>query len=176
MGIGLSGLVVTSCPFCTFSCLLDQAEGQYIASCSDDCDVIIWKHFPEVVSPGSINTGHGKWRNVCSLQGQHERTVFSIDWGSQNNCLATGAADNAIRVFKQCESENSDSKYKWKSSTQYGQCIHVSGPSFAMISEVKSAHQGDVNCVRWSPSDESLLVSAGDDGAISMWRWIDPDL
>jgi WD40 repeat protein len=85
-------------------------KGDYIASCSDDCTVIIWKHFPEIAEAGTISTGLGKWRNVCCLQGQHERTIFSIDWGN-NECLVTSDGDDTIRVFKASETDNPESEF-----------------------------------------------------------------
>ena len=32
----------------------------------------------------------------------------------------------------------------------------------------------DVNCVRWHPTDPTLLASAGDDGRVKLWRCLLP--
>lgn len=38
------------------------------------------------------------------------------------------------------------------------------------LCSVACAHAADLNCVRWHPSDPTLLASAGDDGVIKIWR------
>jgi WD40 repeat protein len=42
--------------------------------------------------------------------------------------------------------------------------------AFSPVGVVHSAHAGDVNCVRWHPRDPGLLVSAGDDARLRLWR------
>jgi WD40 repeat protein len=37
---------------------------------------------------------------ICTLSGFHKRTIFSVDW-SQDGVIATGAADDCIRLFAQ---------------------------------------------------------------------------
>ena len=43
-------------------------------------------------------------------------------------------------------------------------------PAFRLAAQRRQAHAGDVNCVRWHPRDAGLLASAGDDGAVRLWR------
>ena len=46
------------------------------------------------------------------------------------------------------------------------------GPvSFSLLCSVDKAHDLDVNCVAWHPQDPALLVSAGDDGVLKLWRF-----
>ena len=43
-----------------------------------------------------------------------------------------------------------------------------------MEQSLEEAHDGDVNCVRWNPTEASsnILVSAGDDGVVKLWRMV----
>jgi WD40 repeat protein len=43
-------------------------------------------------------------------------------------------------------------------------------PLFSMDTAVNTGH-GDVNCVCWHPHDGCMLASAGDDGAVRIWRY-----
>ena len=46
------------------------------------------------------------------------------------------------------------------------------GPvSFNLLCSVDKAHDLDVNYVAWHPRDPALLVSAGDDGVLKLWRF-----
>lgn len=109
----------------------DRSGGR-IASGSDDKTVMVW------------SKEEGKWRQSGTITGSHNRTVYSVDWSRVGpQYLATGAADDTVRVF--------------------------SGDSpFVVLASAK--HQGDVNCVRWNPKKENLLASCGDDKKIFIWR------
>jgi WD40 repeat protein len=41
---------------------------------------------------------------------------------------------------------------------------------FQPLTQRTDAHAADVNCVRWHPTDSSLLASASDDNTIKLWR------
>lgn len=97
------------------------------------------------------------WKMDRTLSGFHTRTIYSIDWEPSHNYIVTGAGDDSIRIFH------------WSSlgdTSTRSQCdsIYVQ----------KSAHGGDVNCVRWSPvrdpAGNLLLASAGDDDALRVWN------
>lgn len=96
---------------------------------------------------------------MSTLSGFHERTIFSIDWSPHGDFIATGAADDAIRVFRQ----------------------HSPGTTFNLAAVERKAHSSDINCVRWNPaavptdgSGSLLLASAGDDAVIRIWRFTPP--
>ncbi|KAF6258113.1 WD40-repeat-containing domain protein [Scenedesmus sp. NREL 46B-D3] len=39
------------------------------------------------------------------------------------------------------------------------------------LCSVQQSHNADVNCVRWHPSQQGLLASAGDDGVVKLWQY-----
>ncbi|KAB1222568.1 hypothetical protein CJ030_MR2G004950 [Morella rubra] len=89
------------------------------------------------------------WRHLCTLSGYHDRTIFSVHWSSEG-IIASGAADDAIRVF--VEDKEAD------------------GPSYKLLLKKEKAHDMDVNSVQWSPGEKRLLASASDDGMIKIWE------
>jgi WD40 repeat protein len=49
------------------------------------------------------------------------------------------------------------------------------GAPWEQLCSVAAAHSADVNCVKWHPTDPTLLASAGDDGVIKLWRLHTPN-
>ena len=43
-------------------------------------------------------------------------------------------------------------------------------PSVELCATVDKAHDGDVNCIAWSPTEAGLLASGGDDGQIRLYK------
>jgi len=129
-----------------------SASGQRLVSCSDDCSLIVWQHFP-----GEGHEREGCWRNACTLSGFHSRTVFSVDWSkAAHGVIASAGADNSIKLFREAADGST-----------------TDAPSFELAGSAEDAHRGDVNCVRWHPKESTLLASAGDDGAVRLWRFTD---
>lgn len=87
------------------------------------------------------------------ISGYHERTIFSVDWSPDDDLIATGCADNSIRVL----------------SVRRAGGEGIVECSLECCRE--HAHVSDVNCVRWHPTDAQLLASAGDDGCVRLWRF-----
>lgn len=75
-------------------------------------------------------------------------------WSPQH-ALRAGCGDNAVRVFVEEPERGGDPG---------------AAPAFRLAAQRRQAHAGDVNCVRWHPRDDGLLASAGDDGAVRLWR------
>ncbi len=46
-----------------------------------------------------------------------------------------------------------------------------SGSSWSLLCTKSQAHEQDINCVRWHPTDPNLLASASDDGKIKLWQF-----
>jgi hypothetical protein len=60
---------------------------------------------------------------------------------------------------------------------QEGQSVvpSIPGATWEQLCTAAGAHSADVNCVKWHPTDSTLLVSAGDDGVIKLWRLHKPE-
>ena len=90
------------------------------------------------------------WRCVTTLGGFHERCVYDVDWNHSSGLIATAGGDDAVRVFAEGGDGGGDSDWRCE-TVQY------------------SAHDQDVNCVRWNPVEEGELATASDDGTIKIW-------
>lgn len=100
-----------------------------------------------------------RWRCVATIQGQHTRPVYSVDWlqfelPDATYSIASACGDNCLRIFQPRDEQN------------------LSG--WTCVAQVE-AHDGDVNCVAWCPAalpaGGALLASAGDDGELRIWRF-----
>jgi len=138
-----------------------DASGDRLASVADDNTLKIWRHFkPQDGNGDEVTRSDSEtWKCVCTISGVHDRAVYCVSWSHTSGLIATAAADNAIRILK----ENQDT-----GSTAESQIL---SPSFDLICTVHRAHEEDVNAVAWNPTRPELLASAGDDGAVKLWRW-----
>lgn len=135
-----------------------SADGQRIASCSDDETVKIWKEYlPSNTEGIQCTDGYPTWKCVCTLSGHHTRTVYDIAWCHLTGLIATACGDDTVRIFK--EDSTSD----------------PNAPNFNLIAQIDRAHTQDVNCVAWNPVTKGLLASCSDDGDIKIWKLKDID-
>ncbi|KAI4318832.1 hypothetical protein MLD38_032496 [Melastoma candidum] len=125
-----------------------NAEGDKMVTCSDDLTIKIWETDVKQMLSGG---GYAPWNHVCTLSGYHDRTIFSVHWSS-DGFIATGAADDAIRLFAEGSNGLDD------------------GASLKMVMRKDKAHEMDVNSVQWSPGESRILASASDDGTIKLWK------
>jgi len=89
---------------------------------------------------------NSEWKILQTLENCHEREIYTVDW-SYNNIIATGSGDDSIKLWKMNE------------ETQ----------KFELLQTILKAHNNDINCVSWNPTDPNLLISCGDDNTIKLW-------
>ncbi|RHZ77613.1 hypothetical protein Glove_174g193 [Diversispora epigaea] len=139
--------------------------GEYLVSASDDKTLKFWRCYYPNNQEGIVTVrDEPKWKCVCTLSGYHQRCVYSVSWSKVHGCVASGSGDNTIRVFK--EDETSISSALNGTTT----------PNFSLVASVSSAHGiADVNRVQWYPTEDhsDWLASAGDDGVVRIWRFVE---
>ena len=95
------------------------------------------------------------------MSGLHTRTIYSIDWNNDRNCIVSAGADNTITVISIGAGDSEDPSSESLS-------VHVE-------LQKHQAHGEDINCVRWRPgktaSDNAILASASDDGMVVLWKY-----
>ncbi|KAK4392072.1 protein CIA1 [Sesamum angolense] len=117
---------------------------------SDDLTIKIWGSDIMRMQSGD---GNAPWNHLSTLSGYHDRTIFSVHW-SRDGIIASGAADDAIRLFVESEDHL------------------VDGPSYKLLLKKEKAHDMDVNAVQWSSMEENRrLASASDDGTVKIWEF-----
>lgn len=124
--------------------------GKLVVSCGDDQKLIIW----ERVKHPDPEDKRQKWRNVCTLSGYHDRTIFTTDWSSRG-VIATGAADDSICLFKEVPDPGA---------------VQGGARTFVQVVQLTQAHDTDVNCVSWDSSGQ-FLASCSDDLTIKVWKY-----
>ncbi|CAD5125031.1 DgyrCDS13271 [Dimorphilus gyrociliatus] len=146
--------------FCTMEghsstvwCVDWSEDGNTLVSCGDDRTVKLWKEFKP-----SIGSNNAIWKCVCTLSGYHDRPVYSVDWCHKTDLILTACGDNAIRVFRKCQTDGVENE---------------GGLSLEMVAKEYDAHKEDVNCAAWNPIEENILASCSDDGMLKFWKFID---
>jgi len=127
-------------------------EGSKLLSCDDTGMILLW----------SIETCDSsvELKLVSRNKVPSDFSIYSIDWAS-SGLIAIGSADNSISLL---QLERSEGGAAGEEADKRGNEI------LKLVKEVKQAHAGDVNCVRFNPKDPNLLASAGDDELVKLWR------
>jgi WD40 repeat protein len=124
-----------------------DTEGKRLLSCDASGMILLWK------------VEHADQKYELSLVSRNkvpsEMPVYSIDW-SPSGLIATGLADNSISLL-QVETEAEEEEEEKREILK-------------LVQEVKRAHVGDVNCVRFNPKHPHLLASGSDDESIKVWN------
>lgn len=153
-----------------------------IVSASHDSSLKIWKYFsPTELVQQQIKTNHNNesWRCIGTIYQAHEGAAFSVSCtspslGLKSPWVASGGEDNCINVYRYEDEPSTTVPYH--SIPQGDDVENNQGEGkekdFKRMIRVSNAHEGDVNCVRWHPTNSTLLVSAGDDGIVKLWRLV----
>lgn len=98
-----------------------------------------------------IRTGMD-WKCCSTLSGYHTQPIYSISWSKVSGRLVSVAGDNVMCLFEEVV-DNSNQ------------------PSYSLVTRVDQAHMADINCVKWHPTNPSLLATCGDDDLIKLWSY-----
>lgn len=173
----------------TVWCVAFSRDGRRLASVSDDQTLRVWD-----LSWASSADTSPSCKLAATLSGHHSRTIYSVDWSAEG-LLATGDGSNAIKVFGQPDCleaaaapppppSGADTPTETAAEDHTGMHNGLSAPNpqeqqdtaatpgaaWEQLCSAGAAHTADVNCVRWHPTDPTLLASASDDGVIKLWR------
>lgn len=142
----------------------DNRDGDAIrlVSASDDLTVRIWSSTassgePEQKHqlPSSIMRPKTQmvWEQECVLPAVHDYPIYSVSWSQHSGRIASAGSDGKIVVYTEAKGDNS---LEWS------------------VESIQEASHGvsEINCITWAQLDDKseVLVSAGDDGHVSIWK------
>uniref|UniRef100_A0A1I8PVS8 Probable cytosolic iron-sulfur protein assembly protein Ciao1 n=1 Tax=Stomoxys calcitrans TaxID=35570 RepID=A0A1I8PVS8_STOCA len=132
-----------------------DAPGDRLVSVSDDCSMKVWRGYAPGNQEGiATPDNETAWKCICTVSGEHSRTIYDVAWCKLSGLIATACGDDAIRVFK--EDEETSTKNE---------------PVFLLATSQDKAHMQDVNKVTWNPVQQHQLLSCSDDGTIKIWKY-----
>ncbi|XP_013108209.2 probable cytosolic iron-sulfur protein assembly protein Ciao1 [Stomoxys calcitrans] len=132
-----------------------DAPGDRLVSVSDDCSMKVWRGYAPGNQEGiATPDNETAWKCICTVSGEHSRTIYDVAWCKLSGLIATACGDDAIRVFK--EDEETSTKNE---------------PVFVLATSQDKAHMQDVNKVTWNPVQQHQLLSCSDDGTIKIWKY-----
>lgn len=123
-----------------------NTEGSRFISCSSDKQLMVW-------GTKANASGTEEWQRLSVCSDVHDRYIYSIDWNKLHGLVATGGADDTLRIF-----------------SMQGDTSEVDLPSLSLLVEQVKAHGSDINCVRWHPTNSRMLATCGDDGIVNIWE------
>lgn len=168
-----------------------DARGRGLATVGADGGLVVWRR--EDPPAAAIGTSPA-FRVVGRYTNLHAAPIYSVDWNTTNALLVTAGGDDTIRIIR-CIDIASSTVHMNESDTttetetgQKGEVPVANGPDAkqpqvtsnlkehcqVLATEVR-AHSGDVNRVAWSPVDDTVLASCGDDGLVRIWKYCEED-
>lgn len=109
----------------------------------------------QIADSGTGMNYDGLWKCVGKLTSAHDRAIYSVDCAPSlagHGRIVSGGGDNCINIYREVGGS-------------------PDAPLFTIDVSAKMAHEGDVNCVRWHPTDGRVVASAGDDGFVKIWNY-----
>ena len=103
-----------------------------------------------------VSGSNGYWKCVGKLPGAHSSTIYSLDYAparAGHGRIASAGGDNRVQIYREVMDSSIDA------------------PLFSLDASVQVGCS-DVNCVRWHPSDGSVLVAACDDGSVNIFKFV----
>ncbi|RKP21950.1 WD40 repeat-like protein [Rozella allomycis CSF55] len=118
-------------------------DGRYLASCSDDRVILIWKYEGKSNNIGNlVSSDSVESYTVAKRITGHESDVVDLAWSFDEKYLASCGLDNQIIVW----------------STR----------DFSMVQKLEG-HSGFVKGLAWDPAN-TFLASQSDDKSVTLWR------
>lgn len=156
-------------------------DGEAIASVSADGDLVIWRREPP---PPNIVGAAPRFVVAARVEALRPEPLYCVSWCPGRDLLAVGGGDDSIHVLGKISATEDDVQSIELAETA-SDCNDVGSPSHQPNGDAttrlteqweikcseKRGHDGDVNCVSWSPQDPKILASCGDDGLIRIWRY-----
>ncbi|EGF77700.1 hypothetical protein BATDEDRAFT_20611 [Batrachochytrium dendrobatidis JAM81] len=134
-------------------------SGDMIASVSDDKSLRVWKQDPMTK----------KYQPYITSLNHHDRTIYSVSWSKHHGLIATASGDNTICVSsiqpKNNINQDMDPKHP-----------DLCDATIVKLTTLVNAHGlNDINSVVWCPIEgfQNYLASAGDDGIVRIWEYMD---
>ncbi|KNH09504.1 cytosolic iron-sulfur protein assembly protein-like protein [Perkinsela sp. CCAP 1560/4] len=100
------------------------------------------------------------WKSVASLRGLHIDEIFGCDINSMG-VLAACSGDNCVSLLKLGTLLRTFPDNETKDDIVARRSITV---------QKLLVHEDDVNMVQWSPMDDSVMATCGEDGYLKLWR------
>ncbi len=151
--------------------------GTKILSCDASGMILLW----QVAREGEERAGAAgaaamaaRLELVSRNQSPGRAAIYSIDW-STSGLIALGAADNSLSLLRlepaAPSSDNfDDDEEKKRKGESEGDSEGERKDILTLVRNVKEAHGGDVNCVRFNPKKPHLLATGGDDEVVRLWN------
>lgn len=153
-----------------------DAEGQRLATVSADSSMVVWSREPP---PPNVIGAQPSFRVVARNSNLHDGPVYSVDWNTRNDLIATGGGDDSICILQRSQSinafadeENTDAGAP-NGEEERALVTPAMQERWEVAARVPRAHTGDVNQVAWNPADSNILASCGDDGLVRIWSLSD---
>lgn len=122
------------------NCVRWSPSGEYLASCDDECTVIVWRLKPEseaanIFDRDDMAEGDKEIWNIYKVLRGHVEDVYDLNWSHDSQFLVSGSVDNTAIVWD----------------------LHKAN-STAILKE----HKGFVQGVAWDPLNKYIATLSTD--------------